>query len=111
MEMIQILFLPIQPFVQHPERIAIVSGIFCLWFLGAYLSNRKHMQFQHWLLLVCAIIWMLFAMWEVHCNVMGYDIRVDLLLIYPVLMGFSAFSIIINIIRLPLLFRRKQKNR
>jgi len=109
METVQFLFLPIQPFVQHPERIAIVSGIFCLWFLGVYLPNRKHMQFQYWLLLACAVAWGLFAMWEVHCNVMRYDIRVDLLLIHPVLMGFSAFSIIINIIRLPSLFRRKQK--
>ena len=97
MKTIQILFLPIQPFVQHPERIAIVSGIFFLCFLGVYLHNRKHVQFQHWLLLVCAAIWMLFATWEVHCNRMEYNIRVDLFLIYPVLMSFSAISIIINI--------------
>ena len=109
MEVIQYLFLPIQPFVWHPERIAIVSGVFFLGFLGVYLLNRKHIQFQHWLLLICAIIWGLFAMWEAHCEIMKYDIRVDLLLIYPVLMSLSAFSIIINIIRLPLLFRRTQK--
>ena len=109
MEVIQYLFLPIQPFVWHPERIAIVSGVFFLGFLGLYLLNRKHIQFQHWLLLICAITWGLFAMWEAHCEIMEYNIRVDLLLIYPVLMSFSAFSIIINIVRLPLPFRRKQK--
>ena len=106
MEVIQYLFLPIQPFVWHPERIAIVSGVFFLYFLGMYLLNRKHIQYQHWLLLACAVIWGLFALWEAHCLTMKYDIRVDLLFIYPVLVGFSAFSII-NIFRASLRFRKK----
>lgn len=110
MEVIQYLFLPIQPFVWHPERIAIVSSVFFLGFIAMYLLNRKHIQFQHWLLLVCAIIWGLFAIWEAHCKTMGYNIRVDLLLIHPALISFSVFGIIINIIRPPLRFRRKQKN-
>ena len=107
MYLIQYLFLPIQPFVWHPERIAIVSGVFFLCFLGVYLLHRKHIQSQHWLLLLCAIVWGLFAIWEAHCKTMKYDIRVDLLLIYPVLMCLSVFSII-NIIRPSLRFRRKQ---
>ena len=110
MEVIQYLFLPIQPFVWHPERIVIVSGVFFLGFIGICLLNRKHVQFQHWLLLVCAIIWGVFAIWEANCKAMEYNIRVDLLLIYPVLMSFSVFSIVINIIRPSLRFRRKQKN-
>ena len=109
MEIIQYLFLPILPFVWHPERIAIVSGVFFLGFLGVYLLNRKHMQFRHWSLLLCAVIWGAFAMWEAHCKTMEYNIRVDLFLIHPVLMSLSVYSIIINIIWPALRFRRKQK--
>ena len=105
----QYLLLSIGFFVWHPGRIAIVSGVFFLGFLGAYFLNGRHMQFQHGLLLVCAIIWGLYAMWESHCKTMEYDIRVDLLLIYPVLMSVSIFSIMINIIRLSLGFLRKRK--
>ncbi len=108
MEIVKFLFLPIQPFVGHPGRIAMVSGVFIIWFFGVYLLNRKRMQFQHWSLLACAVGWMLFAMWEGHCNIKEYNVRVDLFVIYPFLMGLSVFTVIFNIIKLPLLFRREQ---
>ena len=107
MDLIYWLFLPIQPFVWHPERIAFVSGVFFLSFLCAYLRNRKYVQLRHWLLLVCAIMWGLFAAWESHCVAMEYNIRVDLLLICPILIGLSLFSVFVNI-RPSLRFRRKQ---
>jgi len=110
MDLIQYLFSPIQPFVWHSERIMIVSCAFFLGFLGMYLFNRKCLLFQHWLLLVCAVIWGLFAVWEAHCKTMEYNIRVDLLLIYPVLASITIFSVIINIVRPLLHFPRKQRN-
>ena len=110
MGIIQFLFLPMVPFAFHPWRIAIVSGIFFLGFLGTYFFNRKQVKFYHWSLLVCAIIWGVFAMWEVHCDAMEYNIRADLFFISPVLMSVSVYSIIINIIMPTLGFFKKQKN-
>ena len=110
MELIQYLFLPIQPFIFHPGRIMIVSGVFFLGFMGVYLFNRKHLLFQHWLLLACAVIWALFAAWETYCKTMEYNIRVDLLLIYPVLVSITLFSVITNIVRPLLHFHGSQRN-
>ena len=90
----------IQAFFWHPERIAIVSGIFFLSFLGACVFYRKQIKFRHFLLLACAAIWAMYAMWEAHCKTMGYDIRVDLLFISPVLIGSSIFTILVNFINL-----------
>jgi hypothetical protein len=50
-----------------------------------------------WPLLIPAIAWMLFAIWEWFCTVKEYDIRVDLLLIYPVLIVVSIFGISVSI--------------
>lgn len=86
-------------FLGYPERMAIISCVFFLTLFAAYLLNRKRMEFQHWLLLASAIMWFVFAVWEACCQTMKANIRVDLLFIWPIVIGVSVFSIAINITR------------
>lgn len=100
MDVIKWLFLPIQPFVWHPERIVAVSCAFFVIHFVLRLLHHKFSSVRDWPVLVPAIIWALFAIWEWYCKEQQYNIRVDLLLIYPVL-------IIVSIGGLLLSFRRK----
>lgn len=85
-------------FVWHPGRIAAVAVVFFLGFLWMCFINRGQFRFRYLLLLMCAVLWGLFALWETQC--VGYNIRPDLILIEPILMGFSVFTVLINTIKL-----------
>ncbi|MBN2457454.1 MAG: hypothetical protein JXB29_13130 [Sedimentisphaerales bacterium] len=109
MYFIQWIFLPIlQTFVWHPERILGVSLLFLLGFFGMRLLGRKYPLFGNKLLLISGISWALFALWEFYCEAKQYNIRVDLLLIYPVLMSISIFSVLAGISNLLLSFHRRK---
>ena len=58
---------------------------FFVGYLGLRMFRRKFSSVQDWPLLIPAVIWGLFAIWEWHCKAQQYNIRVDLLLFYPVL--------------------------
>jgi len=73
-------FAPIVPFVSHPERVAAVL---------LTLRRRK----LAWPLIVAGVAWAVFAAWDQHCVKMGYDIRVDLFLIHPVLVAITLFGL------------------
>lgn len=68
-------------FFWHPERIALISAVLFVGF-ASMLAMRR---FRAWPVLIPAALWGLFALWEWFVKVMRYDIRVDLLVIYPVL--------------------------
>jgi hypothetical protein len=55
------IFLPINLFIMHPERIAIAAALFLLGYLVLLLSNR----FRAWPLLVAAIAWGLSLIYSV----------------------------------------------
>jgi hypothetical protein len=86
----RLLFAPVIPFVGHPERIMAVVAI---WILAAALSSvwRKKTVWAPWF---AGIVWALFAAWEWHCVRMGYNIRVDLFLVSPLLLAFTVFGIV-----------------
>jgi hypothetical protein len=90
MSFLQWIFLPIYPFINQPERIAVVAVLFLL----GYLALRSSSRFRAWPLLVAAIAWGLWAPWEWHCKEMGYDIRVDLLMLCPALLGVTVSALI-----------------
>ena len=88
MNSLEWLFKPIQPFVAHPERIVVVAGVLFLSFFALLVLRR----FRSWPLLIPACGWGLFAIWEAYCEAQGYNIRVDLLLVYPVLVVITLWG-------------------
>lgn len=86
----KLLFLPLLPLISHPRRIAAVS--LCFLVAAVWLAFRtRHIN---WPVIVAAISWALFAGWESHCNAMGYNIRVDLFLLSPILLTVTLWGII-----------------
>ncbi len=93
MDLIQWIFAPIQPFIWHPERIAVVCALLLAGFVLVLLIRR----FPSWPLLIAAAAWGSFAVWEWYAKAKGWNIRVDLFLIYPVLIivtARGAFSVV-----------------
>lgn len=84
-----ILFSPIKPFVAHPERIAIVATVFLVMFLVLGFTRR----FWPWPLLWGCGVWTVYAIWEWLILVQGADIRVDLILVYPMLLGVTIWAL------------------
>ncbi|MBI1807515.1 MAG: hypothetical protein HYR76_10745 [Ignavibacteria bacterium] len=62
-----------------------------------FLLLRSFRRFRAWPLLVAAGVWGVFAPWEWYCKVQGYNIRVDLFLIYPVLVSVTVWGLIASV--------------
>jgi hypothetical protein len=90
MDPLKVIFAPIQPFVWHPERIAVIAVIFFLGYVVFRSSRRVHATW----FLAAALGWAAFALWEWYCKAMRYNIRIDLFLIYPVLFIVTLWCII-----------------
>jgi hypothetical protein len=89
LDFVKLFFAPVVPFISHPERIAVVA---VTWFVAAALLTFWRMKFA-WPSLITGVVWAVFAAWEGHCVRMGYDIRVDLFLINPLLIAFTIFGV------------------
>jgi hypothetical protein len=74
---------PIQQLVGHPERIAMIAAVF---FLGHLLLRLFRPSVRRWPVLLPTCTWALFAPYEWYCTRHGYDKRLDLALIYPLLL-------------------------
>jgi hypothetical protein len=75
--------------VGNPWAILAISALF----LGAHLALRLRAPGRH--LLVAGVAWALYAGWEwmVQARTPGANIRVDLLVIWPVVFLISAWAI------------------
>lgn len=84
-------------FVQNPALIALVAGLF----YGAYLLVRSNPGLRSRALLAPAAAWLLWAIWEFVVLVFTPEanIRVDLLLIVPLLLLISLAGIIMLFVR------------
>ena len=90
MDFLELFFAPIQPFISHPGRIAVVAVLF-----GAlFLMLGSFRDYWSWSLLWSTGFWASFAIWEWIILLQGANIRVDLFLIYPVLLVISVWSLI-----------------
>jgi len=84
MDWLGLLFTPIKPFVAHPERIA--AGATALLVMFGILGFAKGRW--PWPLLWATGVWAAFAIWEwlILVRTPEANIRIDLLLIYPLLL-------------------------
>jgi CDP-diglyceride synthetase len=89
MDVIQILFAPILPFVGHPDRIAVVATVLLVLFAALRIGRHT----WRWPLLWTAGVWVAFAIWEWMVLVQEANIRVDLIVLYPVLLGITIWGL------------------
>jgi hypothetical protein len=84
MDWVDLLFAPLKLFVTHPERIAAIAT--ALFVISGVLKWAKGCW--PWPLLWAAGLWTAFAIWEwlILKRTPDANIRVDLLLIYPILL-------------------------
>ena len=68
-------------FIGKPELIIAVSGVFFFAYFLIRLLDRILPSVLAWPLLMPAISWVLYALWEMYCRVQQYNIRVELLFI------------------------------
>ena len=81
-------------FVGKPLNIIVVATVFLVGYLALRFKTQSAGR-RHWLLLVAAVAWVLYAVWEFLVNVRTPEanIRVDLLVIWPALAILSALAI------------------
>ncbi len=91
-------------FVWQPGRVAIVAGIFLALFVIFAVLSRSNHRFRSWPFFAVAALWGLYALWEWFAFEKRWNIRVDLLLIYPVLLAASIAAFVLS-------FRWKQPRR
>lgn len=89
MDWISLFYTPIKPFVAHPERIFAVASALLVMFLVLGLFRRT----WPWPLLWATGFWAAFALWEWVLLSQEADIRVDLLLIYPLLLLVTLWAL------------------
>jgi hypothetical protein len=83
-------------FVWEPGRVAIVAGAFFFTFIACAILERSNPRFRSWPILAAAALWGLYALWEWLAFEKRWNIRVDLLLIYPFLLVASITALILS---------------
>lgn len=83
-------------FIDHPWRAAVIGVIFVLAFIVVLMRSGRPSSAGGWAIGVTAVLWLLYAAWEwgIQRNSPDANIRIDLLLIYPILAIMSVISII-----------------
>ncbi len=81
-------------FVWRPDRIAAVAGAFLSLAVAVAVLARFDRRFRSWPLLAAAALWALYAPYESWAHRKGWNIRVDLLLFYPILLAVSIAALV-----------------
>ena len=91
----QWLYVPIEPFLWHPERVALIAGLFFVTYFWLRCSRRCA---RCWPMLIAAVTWAAYAPWEWYCKSQGADIRIDLGFIAPGLWTATVGGIIFSFV-------------
>lgn len=83
-------------FVENPGAVAVVAGAFSMAFVFFTLLGRMYRRFRGRPFLAAAALWVLYAFWEWFCQGKGWNIRIDLLLIYPTLLAASIAACLLS---------------
>lgn len=92
---IELLYMPIQPFVWHPERAFFIALIFLIMLIVIFLRKRKNQRIKIWATALAVIIWVIFGVNEYFAYINRWDIRIDLLILTPLVFIISAISIFV----------------
>ena len=83
-------------FVWHPGRIVVVALVFAVGFIVLVVLQGVNHRFRSWPFLVASALWGLYALWESIAMEKQWNIRVDLLLIYPALLAISVAAVVLS---------------
>ena len=72
----------------HPERIALVAGLFFVASMWSSATRRPARPTA-----VAGAAWAMYAMWETYCKKQGYNIRIDFIVIIPVLFVLTGWGL------------------
>lgn len=90
---LKIFFGPMQPLVSHPERAYMIAGAFAVLIALSIFSTGGFKPRIHVPMLGTALLWVLFGLNEYNAMQKGWNIRVDLLLFWPILLVMSIGSV------------------
>lgn len=90
MTFFETVFAPANVFVWHPERALLVASAFFATFFVVFKIRRQ----QTISLLIAGFFWVAFSLWELLATIRRWDIRVDLLLLWPLLIVISSVAIV-----------------
>lgn len=87
-------------FVQHPERSALVAALFLVLWLVVWNSTGRGTKLRDLALLIPAVAWGLYALWEWAVTTFSpeADIRVDMLLIVPLLIVATIAGLVLPLV-------------
>jgi len=88
-EAFKLLFIPISPFITHPERAWLVAGLFAILLAVSLMRTRKFTLRYHLIMGLAVISWIVFGRIEQVATASGWNIRVDLLLTVPLVLAAS----------------------
>jgi hypothetical protein len=93
-------------FVWRPERAALVAVLFgaaafpwcraAVAKLADFVAQWMSRRFRGWPCIVAAVAWAVYAIYEAYAKAKGWNIRVDLLLIDPMLGIVSAAALVLS---------------
>jgi hypothetical protein len=81
-------------FVWQPGHILAISAVFGVLFLAALVARTRYPQIRCLPLLIACLVWCAYGFWEHKAYVERANIRVDLLIGWPLLFGGTAIAII-----------------
>jgi len=84
-----LIFTPIRFFLMHPERVALVAGIFLVASLCLSALQRRAGP-----MLITSVGWALLALWEWYCAENRYNIRIDLAVIVPLIFSLTLWGLL-----------------
>ena len=92
----RIIFLPLQPFIGHPERAMWMAVVFLILpvVLGLLRGFKPRRKLP---ILLASLCWAGFSLWEAQAVSEKWNIRVELLLIGPVLLVVSTVAIVLAV--------------
>jgi hypothetical protein len=83
---------PLQLLVSRPDRMAAIAGAFLALIVWLYYVRRR----IAWPAVIGAAAWAAFAVWERYAMSRRWDIRVDLLIIWPAILAITVGCILFS---------------
>jgi len=93
-------------FVWRPERAALVALMFgavalpwcrgVVGHLAEFVAEWMNRRFRGWPCVAATVVWACYALYEAYAKAKGWNIRVDLLLIDPMLGIVSAAALVLS---------------